>query len=134
MSGLMARIRSRRADGQPTTAADAEGQTLDEQPTTVVPDAAATPPPDEQATAVAPAVTEDQPAAPEPPPASPDERAPTTGPEETAAPAGAEATPSGPSFRDRGKLRRRLRYLRRVRELGFRDLGGLVFDLDRFGR
>jgi hypothetical protein len=31
-------------------------------------------------------------------------------------------------------MRRRLRYLRRLRELGFRDLGGLVFDLDRFGR
>jgi ribosomal protein L40E len=27
-----------------------------------------------------------------------------------------------------------LRYLRRVRELGFRDLGGLVFELQRFGR
>lgn len=37
-----------------------------------------------------------------------------------------------PSFRDRGQFRRRLRYLRRVRELGFRDLGGLVFDLHRF--
>lgn len=31
-------------------------------------------------------------------------------------------------------MRRRLRYLRRVRELGLRDVGGLVFDLDRFGR
>jgi hypothetical protein len=40
----------------------------------------------------------------------------------------------GPTFRERGRLRRRLRYLRRVRELGFRDLGGLVFDLHRFGR
>jgi ribosomal protein L40E len=39
-----------------------------------------------------------------------------------------------PSFRDRGRLRRRMRYLRRVRELGFRDLGGLVFDLHRFTR
>jgi len=54
------------------------------------------------------------------------------------APAGLEvkpvAPPSGPSFRERGRLRRRLRYLRRVRELGFRDLGGLVFDLHRFRR
>jgi hypothetical protein len=50
-------------------------------------------------------------------------------------PAGAEpVAPATPSFKDRGKLRRRLRYLRSVRELGFRDLGGLVFDLDRFGR
>ena len=32
--------------------------------------------------------------------------------------------PDSPSFRQRGRLRRRLRYLRRVRELGFRDLGG----------
>jgi ribosomal protein L32 len=38
------------------------------------------------------------------------------------------------SFRDRGRLRRRLRYLRRARELAFRDLGGLIFDLRRFER
>ncbi|HEX2102261.1 MAG TPA: zinc ribbon domain-containing protein [Solirubrobacteraceae bacterium] len=55
-----------------------------------------------------------------------------------AVPAGAEppdptAAPS-PSFRNRGRLRRRLRFLRRVRELGFRDLGGLVFDQHKFGR
>jgi hypothetical protein len=50
-------------------------------------------------------------------------------------PAGAvPAPPEAPSFRNRGRLRRRLRYLRRVRELALRDLGGLVFDLDRFGR
>jgi hypothetical protein len=53
-------------------------------------------------------------------------------------PAGAEpqdpAAPAATSFRDRGRLRRRLRHLRRVRELGFRDVGGLVFDLHRFGR
>lgn len=48
------------------------------------------------------------------------------------APAAPQA--AGLSFRERGRLRRRLRYLRRVRELGFRDLGGLVFDLHRFGR
>ena len=39
-----------------------------------------------------------------------------------------------PSWRTRGRLRRRLRHLRRLRELGFRDLGGLSFDLHRFGR
>jgi len=44
------------------------------------------------------------------------------------------AAVASPSFRDRGRLRRRLRYLRRVRELGFRDLGGLVFDQHRFNR
>jgi ribosomal protein L40E len=50
----------------------------------------------------------------------------------TVVPAGQEAVPDAPSFRQRGRLRRRLRYLRRVRELGFRDLGGLVFDQHRF--
>jgi hypothetical protein len=38
------------------------------------------------------------------------------------------------SLRDRGRLRRRLRFLRRARELQLRDLGGLVFDLYRFGQ
>jgi hypothetical protein len=42
--------------------------------------------------------------------------------------------PAQPSFRDRGKLRRRLRFLRRARELAFRDIGGLMFDMRRFGR
>lgn len=52
-----------------------------------------------------------------------------------ALPAGVEIeTERRVGFRDRGRYRRRLRYLRRVRELGFRDLGGLVFDLHRFGR
>jgi hypothetical protein len=41
---------------------------------------------------------------------------------------------AGPGFRERARLRRRLRYLRRLRELLFRDLGGLTFDLHRFGR
>ena len=49
-------------------------------------------------------------------------------------PAGQEPVPARPSFRQRGRLRRRLRYLRRVRELGFRDLGGLVFDQHRFSQ
>jgi hypothetical protein len=43
-------------------------------------------------------------------------------------------TAGGASFRDRGKLRRRLRFLRRTRELAFRDIGGLMFDMRRFGR
>jgi hypothetical protein len=38
------------------------------------------------------------------------------------------------SFRERGRLRRRLRFLRRARELAFRDIGGLLFDMRRFGR
>src|SRR3954467_9621268 len=44
------------------------------------------------------------------------------------------ATATQASFRDRGGRPPRLRYLRRVRELGFRDLGGLVFDQHRFER
>jgi hypothetical protein len=55
-----------------------------------------------------------------------------------AVPAGAEpvdpAAPPQPTFRNRGRLRRRMRFLRRVRELGFRDLGGLVFDQHKFNR
>jgi hypothetical protein len=55
-----------------------------------------------------------------------------------AVPAGAEpadpAAPPKPTFRNRGRLRRRMRFLRRVRELGYRDLGGLVFDQHRFNR
>ncbi len=37
-------------------------------------------------------------------------------------------------FRERSRMRRRLRFLRRARELAFRDVGGLIFDLRRFGR
>jgi ribosomal protein L40E len=55
-------------------------------------------------------------------------------PSATEVPAGQEPVPASPSFRQRGRLRRRLRYLRRVRELGFRDLGGLVFDQHRFSQ
>jgi hypothetical protein len=53
------------------------------------------------------------------------------------APAGSELASGAdvvPSFRNRGRVRRRLRFLRRARELGFRDVGGLVFDLHRYGR
>jgi hypothetical protein len=54
---------------------------------------------------------------------------------EAIAPAGADPAGRGrPGFAGRGRLRRRLRYLRRVRELGLRDLGGLVFDQHRFER
>ncbi|MBI5105589.1 MAG: zinc-ribbon domain-containing protein, partial [Solirubrobacterales bacterium] len=62
--------------------------------------------------------------------------APAVAPPSETLPAGVapQAAAGRPSFRERGRLRRRLRYLRRVRELGFRDLGGLVFDLHRFGR
>lgn len=50
-------------------------------------------------------------------------------------PAGVDpGEPPRPTFATRGRLRRRLRYLRRVRELGLRDIGGLVFDQHRFGQ
>jgi ribosomal protein L40E len=66
--------------------------------------------------------------------AAPAADAPSTA-SQAAVPAGAEpAGADAPSFRDRARLRRRLRVLRRVRELGFRDLGGLVFDQHRFDR
>lgn len=36
-------------------------------------------------------------------------------------------------FGSRGRARRRARFLRKARELAYRDLGGLVFNLHRFG-
>ena len=46
-----------------------------------------------------------------------------------------EDAPSGPpGFSERGRMRRRARFLRKARELAYRDLGGLVFDLHRFGQ
>ncbi len=45
-----------------------------------------------------------------------------------------EPTQQTPGFGERGRMRRRARFLRRARELAYRDLGGLVFDLHRFGQ
>ncbi len=42
--------------------------------------------------------------------------------------------PSDPGFLERGGLRRRLRLLRKTRELAYRDLGGLVFEMHRLGQ
>jgi len=53
-------------------------------------------------------------------------------PAEVAPPA--EGSPPAPSWRVRGRLRRRARHLRAAREVALRDLGGLVFDLHRFDR
>jgi hypothetical protein len=53
-----------------------------------------------------------------------------------AGPAGAperSAESTGPGFGERGRLRRRLRFLRKARELAYRDLGGLVFEMQRLG-
>jgi hypothetical protein len=55
-------------------------------------------------------------------------------PSEALVPAGQEPEQPDAGFGQRGQLRRRLRFLRRARELGLRDLGGLVFDMHRFGR
>ncbi len=48
------------------------------------------------------------------------------------------ASPAGPQERPgfiaRGRIRRRIRFLRKARELAYRDLGGLVFNLHRFGQ
>ncbi len=45
-----------------------------------------------------------------------------------------EQGPKAPGFGERGRMRRRARFLRKARELAYRDLGGLVFDLHRFGQ
>ncbi|HVR04658.1 MAG TPA: hypothetical protein VMS02_01365 [Solirubrobacteraceae bacterium] len=63
-------------------------------------------------------------------------------PPDSAPPADGEATdggaadllPAKPGFGERGRMRRRARFLRKARELAYRDLGGLVFDLHRFGQ
>jgi hypothetical protein len=45
-----------------------------------------------------------------------------------------DQAPQAPGFGERGRMRRRARFLRKARELAYRDLGGLVFDLHRFGQ
>ncbi len=49
-------------------------------------------------------------------------------------PAGEHVPTGSPGFSERGRMRRRARFLRKARELAYRDLGGLVFDLHRYGR
>jgi hypothetical protein len=46
----------------------------------------------------------------------------------------AGASAEAPGFGARGRVRRRVRFLRKARELAYRDLGGLVFNLHRFGQ
>jgi hypothetical protein len=50
------------------------------------------------------------------------------------APEVAGASAGAPGFGARGRVRRRARFLRKARELAYRDLGGLVFNLHRFGQ
>jgi hypothetical protein len=49
-------------------------------------------------------------------------------------PAELAGTAEQPGFGSRGRARRRARFLRRARELAYRDLGGLVYNLHRFGQ
>jgi hypothetical protein len=49
-------------------------------------------------------------------------------------PADAPAVVEQPGFGSRGRARRRARFLRKARELAYRDLGGLVYNLHRFGQ
>jgi hypothetical protein len=51
-----------------------------------------------------------------------------------ASPAGAAEDAQQQGFGSRGRMRRRVRFLRKARELAYRDLGGLVFNLHRFGQ
>lgn len=60
-------------------------------------------------------------------------------PEQTTAPT-ADVQPAAPTeprpvgFGSRGRVRRRARFLRKARELAYRDLGGLVYSLHHFGQ
>ncbi len=61
--------------------------------------------------------------------------APTKTPDDGPPADGELVTPTGPpGFGARGRMRRRARFLRKARELAYRDLGGLVFNLHRFGQ
>jgi hypothetical protein len=55
-------------------------------------------------------------------------------PQDDSRPLDAAASPTQPGFGSRGRVRRRARFLRKARELAYRDLGGLVFSLHRFGQ
>jgi hypothetical protein len=55
-------------------------------------------------------------------------------PQEHQLPEDGGAPSESPGFQSRGRARRRARFLRKARELAYRDLGGLVFNLHRFGQ
>jgi hypothetical protein len=73
-----------------------------------------------------------------------DQTSATTSPADVEQPGKASQPPqpgppaAGPAqeqgFAARGRARRRARFLRKARELAYRDLGGLVFNLHRFGQ
>jgi hypothetical protein len=53
---------------------------------------------------------------------------------EVQTPASQDVPNGSPGFSERGRMRRRARFLRKARELAYRDLGGLVYNLHRFGQ
>jgi hypothetical protein len=53
---------------------------------------------------------------------------------EVQTPASQDVPSGSPGFNERGRMRRRARFLRKARELAYRDLGGLVYNLHRFGQ
>jgi hypothetical protein len=53
---------------------------------------------------------------------------------EVQSPPSQDAPDEAPGFGARGRMRRRARFLRKARELAYRDLGGLVFSLHHFGQ
>ncbi len=61
--------------------------------------------------------------APVEPPAAPPEPSP-----------GEPSPPPGPTLLGRGRIRRRVKYLRRLREVQLREVGGFMVELYRFGR
>jgi hypothetical protein len=62
-------------------------------------------------------------------------RTPTAQAADAKVPASTSEVPHrAPGFRERGRMRRRLRFLRKARELAYRDLGGLVFEMHRLGQ
>jgi hypothetical protein len=120
MAGPFARLRRReRAEPAPDAPTDTQDAATAQVPAV---DAAAP---------AEPAPTTEQPAVDETAAATPEE---APAPTEPQAPADTVPGDETPGFIERGKLRRRLRFVRRARELALRDLGGLVFDLHRFGR
>jgi hypothetical protein len=55
-------------------------------------------------------------------------------PPAAAAPAAAVTATQPQGLRERSRIRRRTRFLRRLRELQIRDIGGFMLELHRFGR
>lgn len=130
MPGLLERLLGRRPEGEePPTPSDDTSSTESAAP----PEA-----PTETVTAVA------APAAPDAPVLAGPFEASETAPEAPSETPPAHHLPAdvdpgqavvpATNWRHRGQMRRRLRFLRRAREIALRDLGGLMLDLHRFER